>query len=153
MSMSVAEMESQIESVVEDHGEFAGWHIFPRESFNRHVGPFYHRIESNAVICAFRPSQKNCNGNDMIHGGSLLSFADFSMYVRAQSHYGTRNVVTISMASEFLGIAQPADLIESRTEVVSAGGSLVVLRGIMTSAQKPVLNYSGTFKRLSARER
>lgn len=153
MSTVIAQVDSEIESVIEDQGEFAGWHIFPHEVFNRHVGPFYHRVENDFVLCAFRPSQKNCNGNAMVHGGSLLSFADFSMYVRAQSHYGTKNIVTVSFASEFLGVAQPANLIESRTEVVSAGRSLVVLRGIMTSAQRPVLNYSGTFKRLSGRER
>lgn len=148
-----APMDAQVESVIEEQGEFAGWHIFPHETYNRHVGPFYHRIESDAVICAFRPSEKNCNGNSMVHGGSLLSFADFSMYVRAQSYFDTKNVVTISLASEFLGIAQAGDLVESRTELVSAGRSMAFLRGIMTSAGKPILNYSGAFKRIAPRER
>lgn len=146
---AMTDVDTQLPEVVESQGEFAGWHLFPAEKFNRHVGPFYHRVADNGSICAFRPSEKNTNGTGMVHGGSLLTFADFSMYVLAQSYYSKGAIVTVSMASQFLGAARPDELIESRTEIVSAGKSLIVLRGIMTAAQKPVLSYSGTFKRLS----
>lgn len=136
------------EVLVETEGEFAGWQTFRDVPFNRHVGPFYHRPVPGGAICAFRPSAKNANGVDLVHGGALLAFADFSMFAAAQYHYRSRNVVTVTVASEFLGAVRPADYVEARTEVVSASGSLIFVRGLMTSDKRPILNYSGTFKRL-----
>lgn len=129
-------------------GEFSGWRRLPLEHFNNHVGPFYHRHEEGVLVCSFRAEIKNTNANGAVHGGSLLTLADYSMYVAGSQRIGSRNIVTIALGSEFLGAAFAGELLEARTEVLAAGGSLVFLRGVMTAGERPVLNYSGTFKRV-----
>lgn len=134
------------QEVVVSSGEFSGWCRLPLEHFNNHVGPFYHRHDDGVLVCSFRAETKNTNANGTVHGGALLTLADYSMYVAGSRRIGSRNVVTVALGSEFLGAAFAGDLLEARTEVLAAGGSLVFLRGVMNAGERPVLNYSGTFK-------
>ena len=139
--------DSMHDIVVETEGEFSGWQQLPGVSFNSHVGPFYYKLSRKKVVAAFRPSTVTGNGTGVVHGGALMSFADFSMFVAAQSYYKSKMVFTISANCQFVGTARPDEYIESVTETVHAGRSLIVLRGTMTSNKEIVLNYSGTFKR------
>ena len=56
--------------------------------------------------------------------------------------------VTVSFTCDFLSGAKKGSLVEARGEVVSAGRSLVFVRGIATADRVPVLNFSGTLKRI-----
>lgn len=138
--------------IVQD-GEFAGWRYWPDDPFEQSAGPFYFRQEEDGTsVCAFRVQEKQLNGMRSIHGGCLMSFADFALFGIAQkelapSGYG----VTVSFTSEFLRGAAAGDYIEARGEVLRAGGSLIFVRGVITAEGEPCLNFSGTIKRLKAR--
>ena len=55
---------------VETEGEFAGWRTWSRDSFESHIGPFWHRMDENGrVRCAFRVEKKHLNGMRNVHGG------------------------------------------------------------------------------------
>lgn len=134
-----------------DTGEFAGWRYWPDDPFEQSAGPFYFRQDEGEPVCAFRVLRKHLNGMGILHGGCLMSFADFSLFgiaheALAPSGYG----VTVAFTSEFLGSANEGDYIEARGEVLRAGRSLIFVRGLATAEGRPCLSFSGTLKRLKA---
>lgn len=139
-TMTIGGIETQTE------GEFANWHYVSGEPFDELVGPFYFKGSGSNLICAFRASARNGNKIDVVHGGALMTFADYSMYVSLFDHYRVEKIVTISMTSEFLSFAKVGDYLEAKNDIVRSGRSLAVVRGMVTLESKPILNYSATFK-------
>ena len=137
---------------VVESGEFAGWSYWDTDPFEYEAaGPFYFRKEDGVPVSAFRVAHKHLNGHDIVHGGCLLSFADFALFSIALDALGEDGGVTVSLNSEFLhGVGEGA-FMEARGDVLRAGGSLIFVRGIITGNGVPCLNFSGTIKRLRKR--
>jgi uncharacterized protein (TIGR00369 family) len=137
-------------SVVATEGEFAGWRTWRRDVFETNSGPFYYREEPDGRIrCAFRAAEKHMNGSHNMHGGCLMTFADFSLFAFASRELGAASGVTVSFNAEFIDAARENELIEAEGEVVRAGRSLIFLRGTLRCDGRPLLTYSGTVKRVS----
>lgn len=135
-------------------GEFAGWHTWPGEPFEHDlIGPFYTKFgQDGDVVCAFRAENRHMNGGGVIHGGCLMSFADYALFAIAHEHMGDDEYgLTVAFTSEFLSGPKEGDLIEARGEVLRAGGSIVFVRGIVYGNGVPCLNFSGTIKRVRPR--
>jgi acyl-coenzyme A thioesterase PaaI-like protein len=90
------------------------------------------------------------NGGGFMHGGCMLTFADFSLFAIAWRELKDTRCVTVSLNGEFAGAAAVGDLIECRGDVVRDGG-LVFIRGLVTTAGRPLLNFSGVVKKLRPR--
>ncbi|MDF8335043.1 PaaI family thioesterase [Novosphingobium cyanobacteriorum] len=135
-------------------GEWADWYTWGSiDPFEALAGPFYLRRDSEkgGIQCGFRPAEQNRNGHGMIHGGSLMTFADFCLFAIASSAGEEIHGVTVTMNSEFVGPAQAGQLLLGHGEVVRSGGSLVFVRGTITADGNPVLAFSGTIKRIRPR--
>jgi acyl-coenzyme A thioesterase PaaI-like protein len=133
-------------------GEFAGWLTWRgSDPFEDQSGPYYFREEPDgSVLCAFRAERKHMNGGGFMHGGCLLTFADFCLFGIAYRELKDHRSVTVSLNGEFLGPSTEGELIECRGEVVRNGG-LVFLRGLVSTSDRPLLNFSGVVKKLKAR--
>ena len=132
----------------ETEGEFKGWRTWTRDNFETHNGPFWHRMEDDGRIhCAFRVAKKHLNGGNNVHGGCFMSFADYCLFATAATILRGPGV-TMSFACEFLDAASEGELIEGRAEVTRAGNSVLFMRGMLTSGERPVLSFSGTIKRV-----
>ncbi|MDU1669380.1 MAG: PaaI family thioesterase, partial [Bradyrhizobium sp.] len=104
-------------------GEFAGWRTWLRDSYESHTGPFWHRMEEDGSIrCAFRVEKKHLNGGGNVHGGCLMTFADYCLFAFAAPILQGPGV-TVSFSSEFLDAAREGELIEATGEVTRAGAS------------------------------
>jgi uncharacterized protein (TIGR00369 family) len=138
-------------------GEWAGWRSWQgMDAFEDHAGPFYFREEDDGgVRCAFRAHRHHMNGGGAMHGGAMLTFADFCLF--ALSHPVRRargdieHHVTVSLNGEFIGPAYAGDLVEGTGEVVRAGGSLTFMRGLIETGGKPMMTFSGVVKRVKSR--
>jgi uncharacterized protein (TIGR00369 family) len=86
------------------------------------------------------------NGGGFMHGGCLMSFADFALFVIAQPSLD-RPAVTATFNAEFLDAVREGELIEATGEVVKVGRSLVFARGLVTTDGRPALSFSGTLKK------
>ncbi len=129
-------------------GEFKGWQTWIRDSFENHIGPFWHRLEADgSVRCAFRVEKKHLNGSGNVHGGCFMAFADYCLFAIGRNALNSRGV-TVNFACEFLDAGQEGDLIECTGEVTRAGGSLIFLRGQMASGERRLFTFSGTIKRV-----
>ena len=108
------------------------------------------------MICGFMPDEKNCNAGGNIHGGSLMTFADYALFMIAGGMNNEVHGVTVTCNGEFVNAAVPGKLLVARGEVVRAGLSMVFVRGIIYDSDdgdRPVLAFSGSIKRLPARDR
>jgi len=129
-------------------GEFTGWRTWIRDSFESHIGPFWHKIEDDgSVRSAFRVEKKHLNGSGNVHGGCYMAFADYSLFAIA-THVLDSRAVTTNFACEFLDAAREGELIECTGEVTRAGGSLIFLRGEMMAGERRLFTFSGTIKRV-----
>jgi acyl-coenzyme A thioesterase PaaI-like protein len=133
-------------------GEWAGWTVWGNDPFELHAGPFYTRVgEDGEVTCAFRAERKHMNGGGFMHGGALMTFADYALFSIAGADLEAVGSVTASLSGEFIDACVAGDLIEARGAVTRAGGSLVFVRGTITTSGRPVLTFSGIIKKVRSR--
>jgi uncharacterized protein (TIGR00369 family) len=134
-------------------GAWAGWRIWGSDPFELMSGPFYaRRDESGQMVCAFVAERKHMNGGGFMHGGCLMTFADYALFCIAEDALRNTGSVTASMNAEFVDSAVVGERIEARGEVVRAGGSLVFIRGLVTTAGRPLLNFSAIIKKVRRRD-
>jgi acyl-coenzyme A thioesterase PaaI-like protein len=139
--------------VTETEGEWAGWTRHPgADPFEDLAGPFYHRKREDGVpVCAFRAERKHLNGGGFLHGGLVMTFADFSLFVIARDHLAGSSTVTATFNAELVGTAHEGALVECTGDVVKAGRSMIFCRGLITCADEPVMSFSSTLKKTTPR--
>src|SRR5436190_983337 len=77
------------------------------------------------VRCAFEAQAKHMNGGGFMHGGCMMTFADYALFCIATKELAGAGGVTLSFNSEFIATAKPGDLIEATGEIVKAGKSVI----------------------------
>ena len=95
------------------------------------------------------PGYTHLNGGGAIHGGCLMSFADFSLFAIARHALGASNAVTVTFNSEFISAGAPDIMVEAGGEVLRATKSLVFVRGLIRQADRTLLAFSGTLKKIA----
>ena len=129
-------------------GEWAGWSCYPGgDPFEDLAGTFYFKIDDDGPVCAFRAERKHLNGGGFLHGGCVMTFADFSLFVIARDVIDGSSTVTATFNCELVGTAFEGDLVECRGEVVKAGRSMVFVRGMITSKGVPLASFSSVLKK------
>lgn len=134
-------------------GEWAGWRKWGGdEPFEDHVGPFYTRSDDNGEwICGMRVQPKNLRSGGICHGGALVAFADYSLFLLAYDEIGNTDGVTVSLTTDFLAAAPAGSLLIARGGVLRKGRSLAFMRGVIEADGTPVLGFSGVVKLISRR--
>ena len=131
-------------------GDWAGWSKWSGdEPYEDHVGPFYARRDADGrMMTGCRVGSVNLRSGGIAHGGALLSFADYSLFLIAHDAIGGADGVTISLNAEFLSAAPGGARLVARGDVMRSGGSLVFVRGhIETEGEGvAVLAFSGVIK-------
>lgn len=130
-------------------GEWAGWSWYPGgDPYEDLAGPFYFKVDADgAPRCAFRAERKHLNGGGFLHGGCVMTFADFSLFVIARKEIEGFPTVTATFNGELVGTAHEGDLVECTGEVVKNGRSMVFVRGLITSKGQPVMAFSSVLKK------
>jgi acyl-coenzyme A thioesterase PaaI-like protein len=138
-------------AVVKD-GEWAGWVLYSSDPFEDHAGPFYYRLgEDGRPVCGMRTEPHHMNGGGFMHGGAIMTFADYCLFVIARDELRDSRSVTASFNGDFVGAVPVNSLVECRGEVVKAGRSMVFVRGLITTGGEPVMNFSAIIKKTRPR--
>lgn len=149
--MEQAEAKSPWPNRVVDEGEWKGWTEFTSDPFEKLAGPFFHRRrQDGSILCAMRVADKHLNGGDFIHGGALMTFADYCLFAIAQDELHDAPAVTATFNSEFVAAVPSGAIIECTGEVIRSTRHLIFVRGLMKSAGSAVFAFSGTLKRIRA---
>lgn len=123
-------------------------HIDPYEDM---IGPFYFKqFDDGSYQAAFVAEERHLNGGGMLHGGLLMSFADFALFAIARDHIEGM-AVTVGFNSEFISGGPAGALIEASGEVTKATGSMIFVRGKIFSGDQTVMTFSGILKKIRSR--
>jgi uncharacterized protein (TIGR00369 family) len=130
-------------------GPWAGWQIWGTDPYEDLSGPFYTRYdEDGRAVCAFVAAEKHMNGGGFMHGGCLMTFADYALFSIARDAISGGQSVTAAFNAEFIDAARVGERIEARGEVVRGGKSLVFVRGLITTGDRTLLSFSAILKKV-----
>jgi len=121
------------------------------DPFEEQTGPFYFRQEPDGRYrCGFVSETKHLNKSGNVHGGALMSFADFSLFVFALPALRDDSGVTVSLHADFTTSAGSGEFIESTGEIVHESGSMIFVRGKIFSGSRVLTAISGVLKKVRA---
>ena len=119
------------------------------DAFEDYVGPLYYKEEEDGEVrCAFVVDGKHVNGQNALHGGMLMTFADYALFLFARKALGNQRAVTVSFSSEFTAAVGEGEFIEATGEVVHETGGLLFVRGKVFCEDTVLLNFSAVLKKL-----
>ena len=118
------------------------------DPFEDHVGPLGYKVVDGTITFAFLADARHRNTAGTVHGGMLMTFADFALCLTATWEQPGEKCVTVSCNSEFVAPGRPGDLIEASGEVVRRTKSLTFVRGQVYVDDRILLNYSAIVKRI-----
>ena len=127
---------------------------WPGDTAEDRVGPFFSRFYESGIESRFRSSELNANMFGQVHGGVLMTFADYTLCMAACCDPNTGDMtplVTVSMNSEFVSSAQAGDLICGQASITRRGGSLVFVRGELRVDERIVMSCSAVLKLIRQR--
>lgn len=132
-------------------GPFAGWLTWSEgaDPYETSIGPFYFNAEGPQVKAAFQPRREHLNGGGTIHGGALMSFADFALFAIAYNALRNTRAVTLTCNNEFLSAGDLNGVVEASGEVLRETRSLIFVRGVITQRCQPLLAFSATLKKIA----
>lgn len=134
-------------------GEWAGWSWYPGgDPYEDLAGPFYFKVgDDGRPVCAFKAEHKHMNGGGFMHGGCVMTFADFCLFVIAREELKDHHAVTATFNGEFVGTARPGEIVQCTGEVVKSGRSMVFVRGLITAPAGTMMSFSAVLKKTGRR--
>ncbi|WP_304169126.1 PaaI family thioesterase [Phenylobacterium aquaticum] len=138
---------------VAGEGEWAGWSLWVGgDPFEDHAGPFYFKMDPDGTPrCAFRAEKKHMNGGGFMHGGCIMTFADYCLFVIGREALNEMHAVTATFNGEFVGAVPLGALVECKGEIVRNARSMLFLRGLITTGADPVMSFSAVIKKTRPR--
>ncbi len=136
--------------VAEQDARLAGYTLWEdNDPFEDYVGPMYYKKEkSGGVRCAFVTQPKHMNGQGGLHGGMLMTFADYALFLFAEKALGEQRAVTVSFSSDFTTGVGEGEFVETTGEIVHETPEMLFLRGTIFCGDTVLLNYSAVLKKV-----
>lgn len=113
-----------------------------------HIGPFYYGRDASGPVYAFEAGERHCNAHGIVHGGVLMTFADYAGCMAASNHYDGETNVTVSFNAEFVAAGRIGDLVTCRCDVTRKTRSMGFVRGKVRSGEDVILTFSTVVKRI-----
>jgi uncharacterized protein (TIGR00369 family) len=136
-----------------DSIDLARYSVFvPPDPFEDHTGPFYFRIGGDAaragsVHCVLPTAERHGNYAGGVHGGAILTFADYALCLvagrAADGGTNTSFAMTVSIAVEFLDAGRIGLPLEATGEPLQVTGRMAFARGAVTQSGKAIALWSG----------
>ncbi|MBV8186310.1 MAG: PaaI family thioesterase [Alphaproteobacteria bacterium] len=139
--------------------DLAQYSVFdPPDPFEDHVGPFYFRVAGDpraagSVHCVLPTKERHGNYAGGVHGGAILTFADYALCLvagrAADGGSNTSFAMTVSIAVEFLDAGKVGLPIEASGEPLQVTGRLAFARGTITQAGRAIALWSGVVRHVA----
>lgn len=129
------------------------WGDFPRGSFAAATGRLLFRPDGpGRAICRIVPTEAHMNMGGSLHGGSVMSFIDMSMFAGGLcAGMSPGHFVTLDLTTHFLARGSPGTPLDAHVELVRETRGHAFLQGIVRQNGEACYNFSGTLKRVSPR--
>lgn len=119
--------------------------------FGRQMGPLYEKIDGDTYVRAFSVAEHHVNGMGNCHGGMLMAFADIA-FGHVVSIQLSRWWVTVRLVTDFMAPANMGDWVQGTGEIAGVDGDFVTVQGKIWTAERVVMQGTGTFKMLGPRQ-
>ena len=133
-----------------DHPGWFSWGDFPRGSFAAATGRLLFKPDGEGrAICRMFPTDEHTNMGGSLHGGSVMSFIDMSMFAGGlcagmdRGHY-----VTLDLTTHFVARGRPGIPLDAYVELVRKTRGHAFLQGIVRQDGQACYSFSGTLKRI-----
>lgn len=130
----------------------------PPDPFEDHTGPFYFKVEGDAqragmVHCVLPTEARHANYAGGVHGGAILTFADYALCLvagrAADRGTNTSFAMTVSIAVEFLSSGKVGKPLEATGEPLQVTGRMAFARGSISQEGKLVALWSGVVRHVA----
>lgn len=114
--------------------------------------PLYSRVLPDRVVIGLYVREPHTNSRGMLHGGLIAALADNAMglsCVQLLTGVGRRpegGLVTVSMATDFIGAAKLGQWVEVDTQYVKAGKTLCFAQAFVTADGEVIARADARFK-------
>ena len=110
------------------------------------VGPFYKHVSQNITL--MKPRAELGNALGIIHGGMLMTFADFTLCASAIRETGDSDCMTVNLNTNFVDGAPIDAWVRGEATIRKVTGRMVFVDGVLTSGGDTVLTFSGIGRRI-----
>jgi len=132
-------------------GPLAGWLSWGAglDPFETLCGPLAFRIEADGrARAAFVPERKHLNGSGAIHGGALMTFADFALFALSHHTLAGQHAVTVTLNCELAGAGTLDGPVYAEGRVMRETRSLVFMQGWLEQNGATIATFSGVLKKV-----
>ncbi|MFT3966600.1 MAG: PaaI family thioesterase [Sphingobium sp.] len=120
--------------------------------FSDHIAPFWFLAEGEALSTGFFVEAGHCNEHlGTLHGGAAMTFADISGGFATARALGHMRCATLQLQCHFTAVARIGEFVRCDVEIVRRTREILFLRGLMRTADRPVLSFDGIWKILTGR--
>ncbi len=123
-----------------------GWTAVTGGSFMRMVGPVWRKGFGHEVRFGLLPEAKHGNHRNIVHGGMLMTLADYGLGSYMSEITGNQHQVTIQLDVQFNSGAVLGEFLEVKSEVTRQTSQLYFLRGLIMAGERVVVSASGIWK-------
>lgn len=109
--------------------------------------PIYRHQSDDGVSLGVLADTAHVNGRGFVHGGLISALADNAMGLSCVAAHNTaRNMVTVNLSIDFLGVAHTGKWLEVRAKVAKTGRSLSFAECTVLSDGKICARGTSTFQ-------
>ncbi len=122
-----------------------------QQGFSDHVGPFYEKSDGDQVIRSMLIKSHHLNPEGVVHGGVLLTFADYAVYRAIGDEIGHDiKFATINLNTNFISAAKDNEQLFAKGSIIRKTKSVIFAEGRIFNKQKSILQISGIWKIIGA---
>ena len=128
-----------------------GWEYWGDDDpFENLAGPMFFKQEDGESLSRMVLEEKHLNGQGSLHGGVLMTFADYTLFVLTKKVLDEQGQggVTVSFSCDFVGPGGAGDLLEGSGEVVHESGRMLFVRGLIRRGGDVLLSFSGVLRKV-----
>jgi len=114
--------------------------------------PLFSRVLADRVIIGLYVREPHTNSRGMLHGGLIAALADNAMglscvqVLTGEGRKPAGGLVTVSMATDFIGAAKLGQWVEVDTQYVKAGKTLCFAQSFVTADGEVIARADARFK-------
>ncbi len=114
--------------------------------------PLYSQVLPDRVVIGFHVHEAHTNSRGMLHGGLIAALADNAMglsCVAVLTEKGLKpegGLVTVSMATDFIGAAKPGQWVIVDTQYVKTGRTICFAQAFVTADGEVIARADARFK-------
>lgn len=126
--------------------EAEGWTMCETGSFMTLTGPVWRKDTEDGPVIGMETVQKHANHRDIVHGGVVMTLADYGIGMAAAWARGNGHQVTAQLDVHFVSAAPLGAFLTTHAEIIRNTRSLCFARGEVREGENVVAVATGVWK-------